>query len=83
MREVRQYFDAGSLAIIVLTLALFAAALFTKGLTHDMLLEGAVFLVSAKLVIMSYKNVVAIASVHRRLDEIYDAVQSIGSREAR
>ncbi len=83
MRKIRKYVDSGSQAVIALTLALFVAALFAKGLTHDMLLEAGVFLVSVKLVIMSYKNVMAIASVHKRLDEIYDAVQMSESREAR
>jgi hypothetical protein len=41
--------------VIILTFVLFVLALFTKGLTHDMLLEAGVFLVSAKLIIMAYK----------------------------
>ncbi|HMA23447.1 MAG TPA: hypothetical protein VKP00_05625, partial [Gemmatimonadaceae bacterium] len=52
--------DFGAIATIVLTLALFVAALFIKGFTHDVLLEAGVFLVSVKLVLMSYKSSVAI-----------------------
>jgi hypothetical protein len=40
---------------LAITLALFVVALFEKGFTHDLLLEAAVFLVSAKLVLLSYK----------------------------
>jgi len=79
MLEIRQHFDLGSLAIIAVTLLLFVSALLTSGLTHDILLEAAVFLVSAKLVIMSYKNVDATSSVLRRLDEIYVKVEMLES----
>ncbi len=44
-----------SALVIILTFVLFVLALFTKGLTHDLLLEAGVFLVSAKLIIMAYK----------------------------
>lgn len=44
-----------SALVILLTFVLFVLALFTKGLTHDLLLEAGVFLVSAKLIIMAYK----------------------------
>jgi len=44
-----------SALVIILTFVFFVLALFTKGLTHDMLLEAGVFLVSAKLIIMTYK----------------------------
>ena len=51
--------DVGSYATIAVTLVLFLIALFMKGLTHDLLLEAGVFLVSAKLVIMGYKHSLA------------------------
>ena len=54
--KVRAPFDPGSLVVIAITLVLFAWALFEKGLTHDLLLEAGVFMVSVKLIIMSYKN---------------------------
>lgn len=44
-----------SALVILLTFVFFVLALFTKGLTHDLLLEAGVFLVSAKLIIMAYK----------------------------
>jgi hypothetical protein len=48
--------DISSYLTIAITLVLFVMALFVNGLTHDVLLEAGVFLVSAKLVIMSYKS---------------------------
>jgi hypothetical protein len=53
MANFRKRFDPGSLLVIVITFILFVAALFTKGFTHDLLLEAGVFLVSVKLIIMS------------------------------
>ena len=58
----------GSLAIITITLILFVAALFVKGFTHDLLLEAAVFLVSVKLIILSYRNSQGVESIERKLD---------------
>ena len=49
----------------MLTLALFVVALFVKGLTHDLLLEAGVFLVSVKLVLMNYKNSLAMRTLER------------------
>ena len=53
---MRKHFDLGSLIVIVITFILFAVALFTKGFTHDLLLESGVFLVSVKLILMAYKS---------------------------
>ena len=50
-----KHFDLGSILIIVITFIFFALALFFTGLTHDILLEAGVFLVSVKLIIMAYK----------------------------
>jgi hypothetical protein len=54
MLEIKRHFDLGSLVVIVTTFILFVSAVFTKGLTHDILLKAAVFLVSVKLIIMAY-----------------------------
>jgi hypothetical protein len=64
------YFDTGSLIVIIVTFVLFIVALFTKGFTHDILLEAGVFLVSAKLIMMGYKNSLYIKSVENELKEI-------------
>jgi hypothetical protein len=53
---MHEHFDVGSLIVIVITFILFAIALFTKGFTHDLLLEAGVFLVSVKLILMAYRN---------------------------
>jgi hypothetical protein len=64
------YFDTGSLIVIIATFVLFIMALFAKGFTHDILLEAGVFLVSAKLIMMGYKNSLYIKSVENELKEI-------------
>ncbi len=53
---MKGYIDLGSIIIIVITFVLFDIALFTKGFTHDVLLEAGVFLVSVKLIMMAFKN---------------------------
>jgi hypothetical protein len=68
--KVRAPFDPGSLVVIAITLILFVWALFEKGLTHDLLLEAGVFMVSVKLIIMSYKNRLMAATIDRKLDAI-------------
>ena len=62
--------DLGSYTTIGITLALFVIALFAKGLTHDLLLEAGVFLVSAKLVLMGYKSSLA-------TDELRDEIRQV------
>jgi len=62
--------DAGSLGVMAVTLVLFVLAVFAKGMTHDLLLEAGVFLVSVKLMIMAYKHSVAAEAVQRELGAI-------------
>jgi hypothetical protein len=62
--------DRGSLSVAALTLGLFIAALFAKGLSHDLFLEAGVFLVSVKLIIMAYRNSVSVGHLDRKLDTI-------------
>jgi hypothetical protein len=62
--------DAGSYLTIGITLVLFLVALFVTGFTHDLLLEAGVFLVSVKLVLMSYKQGLETAELHRELGAI-------------
>jgi hypothetical protein len=66
----RKYLDTASYVTIGITLVLFVIALFEKGLTHDLLLEAGVFLVSAKLVIMSHKSGVMVDDVKSELQAI-------------
>jgi hypothetical protein len=71
--------DTGSLLVMAVTLVLFVVALFTKGFSHDLLLEAGVFLVSVKLMLMAYKSSVASAMMQRQLDEIHRAVRQLGA----
>ena len=50
-----KHLDRNTQITLAVTLVLFVVALFEKGFTHDLLLEAAVFLVSAKLILLSYK----------------------------
>lgn len=70
MLNLRKNLGFGSLLVIVVTLVLFVMALFTKGFTHDLLLEAAVFLVSVKLIIMTYRNSQSVESIEKKLDLI-------------
>ena len=72
---IRKHIDGGSLVVILVTLVLFVAALFEKGFSHDMLLEAGVFLVSVKLIIISYKSARLSTELKERLDEIHGALR--------
>jgi hypothetical protein len=65
-----KHFDRGSLLVIVVTFVLFVMALFFTGITHDLLLEAGVFLVSVKLIIMAYKASVCSEKIESELQEI-------------
>jgi len=67
---MNKYIDRGSILVAAITLGLFIAALFTKGLSHDLFLEAGVFLVSVKLIIMAYRSSVAVANLDKKLDAI-------------
>jgi hypothetical protein len=66
--------DPGSLVVMVITLVLFIGAIFSKGFTHDLLLETGVFLVSVKLMIMAYKNSITAETMQKQLREIRDVL---------
>lgn len=76
MKTLRNNFDPWSLVVIILTFVLFIIALFIKGVTHDLLLEAGVFLVSLKLILMSHKNSVLAQETEERLDAIYNLLRS-------
>jgi hypothetical protein len=65
-----KHFDVGSLIVIVITFILFVMALFFTGLTHALLLEAGVFLVSVKLILMAYKSSVSSAQIESELQKI-------------
>lgn len=69
-------FDTGTWFVMILTFILFLGAVVTKGLTHELLLEAGVFLVSVKLIIMAYKNSVTAESIQNDLKEIKKVLMS-------
>lgn len=75
MKNIFRRMDAWSVIVVVLTFVLFAIALLVKGLTHDLLLEAGVFLVSLKLIHMAHKNAVHTEMMEERLDRIWEALQ--------
>jgi hypothetical protein len=71
---MRVHLDFGSIAVMTITFILFILALFVKGFTHDLFLEAGIFLVSAKIIIMAYRNSIAANRVEHKLDEILSAL---------
>ena len=65
-----EHFDIGSILVITITVVLFTMALFTKGFTHDLLLEAGVLLVSVKLILMAYKSSVTSKEISKELRDI-------------
>ena len=70
-----KYFDLGSILIIIITFVLFVLALFFTGLTHDILLEAGVFLVSVKLILMAYKTSKSSSKIELELNEIKELLK--------
>jgi hypothetical protein len=67
---MNKFLDVGSWIVALLTLGLFIAALFVKGVTHDLFLEAGVFLISVKVVAMAYKNSVEVNQLNAKLDQV-------------
>jgi hypothetical protein len=63
--------------VITLTLLLFVAAVFITGMTHDLLLEAGVFLVSVKLIIVGHKNSIIAMEMESRLEQIHSLLRSM------
>lgn len=64
--------DWTNATIIVLTFIFFAAALFMKGLVHDILLEVGVFLVSVKLILATFKITQIADRIEEKIDTLID-----------
>ena len=73
---MRRHFDFWSMAVIIFTFTLFVTALWLKGLTHEVFLEAGIFLVSVKLILMSYKNSVMAGKNEERLEQIQSLLQN-------
>jgi hypothetical protein len=80
---MRNHLDRGSLTVAVITFLLFVAALFTKGLTHDLFLEAGIFLVSVKIIMMAYQNNVAIQRLDEKLEMILAEIASNAEHDAK
>ena len=72
---MKKHFDTPTVIVIIITFILFTIALFVKGLTHDILLEAGVFLVSVKLIIMSYKSSLTNKKIIDELNDIKDLLK--------
>ena len=71
---MKRFMDTGSMLVAAITLVLFVAALFAKGLSHDLFLEAGVFLVSVKIIVMNYRNNVAVSELNEKLDRVLAAL---------
>ncbi len=78
---MNKHFDFGSVLIVLITFALFAIALFVKGLTKDLLLEAGVLLVSIKLIMMAYKTRITNEIIKQELGEIKKMIQESSGPE--
>lgn len=78
---MKKYFDTTSILVIVITSILFVAALFTKGFTHDLLLEAGVLLVSVKLIMMAYKTSVYYYNMSDDLKQILEILSDKNIRK--
>ncbi len=59
-----------TIAIILIILALFIAAIFTTGITHDILLESAVLLVFAKVLFSAIRTNANTNNILNQLEDI-------------
>jgi hypothetical protein len=73
----QRHLDIGSRFVILITFALFVAALFIKGMGHELLLEAGVFLVSVKLILMAYKTSVNAKELNDRLDKVQSTLTRV------
>jgi len=71
---IKKHLDTGSLIVILITFILFTIAIFTKGMTHDILLEAGVMLISVKLIMMAFKTSVFYEDIIRELKNINDSL---------
>jgi len=76
---MKKYLSTADLVVIIVTFVLFTLALFTKGFTHDLLLEAGVLLVSIKLILMNYRNTRLNTKIMEKLDEIK---QTLGEQKS-
>lgn len=76
---MRRYIDTASLVVAIITAILFGAALFVKGITHDLFLEVGVLLISVKILISNYQSQVKADRLEKKLDSILMSVATANS----
>ncbi len=59
-----------TISIILVTLALFTGAVLTKGLTHEIFLEAAVFLVSIKVIFLTFRTNIMTKNILKQLEDL-------------
>ncbi len=74
---MKKYLSIADFLVIAITFLLFAVALFVKGITHDLLLEAGVLLVSVKIIMMNYKNTLSVNRMLKELNDIKNTLSEI------
>lgn len=77
---MKKYLSAADLTVIAVTFILFVMALFTKGFTHDLFLEAGVLLVSIKIIMMNYKNIISNKAILKELDDINKTLSELNAK---
>lgn len=73
--KITDYIDYWSIIVILITALLFIAALFVQGLTHDILLETGVFLVSVKIIMTAYTNNQYYSDLKKEIGELKEILR--------
>ncbi|MBN2164801.1 MAG: hypothetical protein JW717_00825 [Marinilabiliaceae bacterium] len=74
---MKKYLSLADIIVITITFLLFVIALFTKGFTHNLLLEAGVLLVSVKIIMMSYKTNQSNKTILNELEDIKKTLQEL------
>jgi asparagine N-glycosylation enzyme membrane subunit Stt3 len=72
-----KYLSTADLIVVAVTIILFVIALFVKGLTHDILLESGILLVSVKIIMMNYKNMQSNETILKELNNIRKHIRKL------
>jgi len=79
MKQTVKKINTANFLVILITFVLFSFALFVKGITHDLLLETGIFLVSVKLILATYQIKIISQNIEDRLVEIEKALKNYDS----
>ncbi len=71
---MKKNFDLANLITVALTIILFTIALFTTGITKDLLLEAGVLLVSIKIILMAAATRDSNREILKKLNEINEKI---------